>query len=400
MTTLTLATNRHLDEPDRGSYRLETVTTLDALDEAELHPLTVGRTFYVSRPWLKAVELQRGGRTAYVTCRDSDGILRGVCPVYWDGPGSRGYYDPFGQFFHRSGAAFDRDDWSPAYIVGSRAAYSCEFLVDPMTQPSQQHDVLRLLLDAAATHAGEVGAASLSALYLNPRGMAQLREVLDGDQSFYVAGANCVLDVRWSSMDEYVRSMGRHRGGNIRREMRIFDEQGYSIVEGRLSDWVDVAADLLAQLERRYGHAASAAAEAAELRAIAACADDHSHVLAIRDGADVVGVMLLFLWEGVVYGRSAGFNYAATKKAYEYFNLYYEAIRLAIRHGYRRLDLGMATYRAKLARGARLEPLWGVSISGTADSPLSDDTFGSWDRDRRAAVRTEDPSMLERAQLP
>jgi predicted N-acyltransferase len=183
--------------------------------------------------------------------------------------------------------------------------------------------------------------------------------------------------------------------------MRIFGSKGYAIVEGRLSDWLDTAADLFAQLERRYGHDASAAAEAAELRTLASCADAYSHILAIRDGTDVVGAVLLFLWEDVVYARSAGFNYPATRRAFEYFNLaYYETIRFAIQHGYQRLDFGMATYRAKLARGARLEPLWGVSISQTAVSPLSNDKFGSWDQARREAVRTEDPALLEMAQLP
>lgn len=399
MTTLTLTPALRLPEGDRGSHRMATVPTLDAIRDNELHPLTAGRTFYVSRPWLKAVELQYRDRTAYVTCRDSDGILRGVCPVYWGEPSSRGYYDPFGQFFHRSGAEFDRDDWSPAYLVGSRAAYSCEFLVDPAMAPKHQRDVLTLLLDGAATHAGDVGAASLSALYVNPRGAAQLGDVVTDDRAFYLAGANSVLDVPWSSMDEYVRAMGRH-GGNIRREMRTFAEQGYTIVDGRLSDWIDVAADLFSRLERRYGHEASAEDEAAELRTLASCADDHSHVIAIRDGAEVIGAALVFVWEGVVYTRSAGFNYAATKRAFEYFNLIYEMIRFAIERGYRRLDMGMATYRAKLARGARLEPLWGVSMSPTADWPLANDTFDSWDRARRAAVRAADPNLLERAELP
>ncbi|HEV2780520.1 MAG TPA: GNAT family N-acetyltransferase [Actinophytocola sp.] len=385
--------------PDRGSHLLETVPTLDAIGDHELDPLTAGRTFYVSRPWLKAVERRHGDRIAYLTCRDGKGTLRGVCPVYWDA-GSCGYYDPFDHFLHRSGAEFNRDDWSPAYLVGSRAAYSCEFLVDPTMAPDQRRDVLALLLDSAAAHAGETGAASLSALYLNPRGAAQLGEVLDDDRACYIAGASSVLDVPWSSMEEYVTAMGRGRGTNIRREMRVFAGAGYTVAGGRLSDWIDVAADLFSQLERRYGHEASAADEAAELRTLAACADEHSHVLVIKDGADVVGAMLLFVWEGVVYIRSAGFNYAATKRAFEYFNLVYETIRFAIRHGYHRIDMGMATYRAKLARGARLEPRWGVTLSRTADSPLSNDEFNSWDRLRRAAVRAADPSMLEQAQLP
>lgn len=400
MTIPALATSGCIDNADRRSCRLAVVPTLDAVGDRELHSLTRGRTFYVSRPWLKAVELQRGDRTAYVTCRDEDGSLRGVCPVYWGAPDPRGYYDPFAHFLHRSGAVFDRADWSPAYLVGSRAAYSCEFLVDTTLEPNRKREVLALLLDAATTHAGEVGAASLSALYLNTRGAAQLREVTAADQPFYLAGANCVLDVRWSSLDEYVQAMGR-RGSGIRREMRKFDAKGYKIVEGRLGEWTDIAADLFSRLEHRYGNETSAAAEAAKLRPLASCADEHSLVLVILDGPKVAGVVLSFLWEGVIYVRSVGFDYAVANSAFEYFNLvYYETIRYAIRHGYGKIDLGMATYRAKLARGARLEPLWGLSVSRTADSPLSNEDFSVWDRSRRAAVDTGDPSLLESARLP
>ncbi len=382
-------------------HRVRTLSTLDLLGVGELDALTAGRSFYVSRPWLKAVELQRAGHTAYLSYRDNDGVLRGVCPVYWGESSSGGYYDPYGRFLQRSGAEFNRENWSPTCVIGSRAAYNCEFLIDPTAAPNEQRDVLALLLDAAAAHAHEVGAASLSALYLNPRGAAQLREVLADDRAFYMAGANSVLDVRWSSMDDYRQGFSKDQSRNIRREMRIFAAQGYTLVGGRLSDWIDVAANLFAQLERRYGHDATAAAEAAELRALAACGDEHSHILAIRDGDEVIGIVLLFVWEGIVYVRSSGFNYPATRQAFEYFNLViYETIRFAIEHGYRRIELGMATYHAKLARGARLEPLFGVSLSQTAGSPLSDDTFASWNQARCDAVRTEDPSLLEKAQMP
>jgi predicted N-acyltransferase len=399
MTAMTLTRSERIARM-ATTYQLETVPTLERIASEELQPLTAGRTFYVSRPWLMAVERQRGDRTAYILCRDYDGTLLGVCPVYWGKPSSRGYYDPFGHFFRRSGATFNRGDWNPAYIVGSRAAYCCEFLVDATVPAGQQQSVLKLLLDAAAAHADGVEAASLSALYLNAAGTAQLDGLLTHDCAYYLAGANSGLDVVWSSLDEYVEAMGR-KAANIRREMRVFARQGYLLIEGPLSEWIDTAAELFSQLERRYGHSASVEAEAAELRILAACADDHSHVLAIRDGPDVIGAVLLFLWEDVVYVRSAGFNYAATKRAFEYFNLvYYETIRYAIEHGHHRLDFGMATYRAKLARGARLEPLWGVSVSRTAESPFGNEHFARWDQQRRDAVHSADPLLLERAQLP
>jgi len=126
MTTLTLAPARRFPEADRGSYRVTTVSTLDAIGDNEIHPLTTGRSFYVSRPWLKAVELQYGDRTAYVTCRDADGILRGVCPVYWGEPGTNGQHS-FYQLIHQ----------------GTRLI-PCDFIAfgQPLNPLGRHHDML------------------------------------------------------------------------------------------------------------------------------------------------------------------------------------------------------------------------------------------------------------------
>jgi hypothetical protein len=63
-----------------------------------------------------------------------------------------------------------------------------------------------------------------------------------------------------------------------------------------------------------------------------------------------------------------GFDYAALPGAYEYFTVaFYEPIRYAYAHGLRRIHLGRESYQAKVRRGARLRPLWGVLRPDPAD---------------------------------
>lgn len=395
--SMRLIPSRRSYEYCREPYDVRIVASLKDIPATEIEPLTAGRTFYVSRPWLLAIERLRSGGTAYVVYRDRNGRLLGVCPVYWGKPSLRGFYEPFSRFLARSGGAFDECDWLPTYIVGSRAAYACEFLVAPNLEAMERAHVLATMLDVAQEHATACGAASISSLYLNERGRQQLEEVVIDGTDFFVAGANTVLDVRWERFEEYVAEMKN----SIRREMRVFSSRGYRIVSCKLADSVETLAELFARLERKYGHCTSPEEESRELRILADVANDLSLVLLLKLGERVVGGVLLFLWEDTIYARSAGFDYEVTGKCFEYFNLvFYEPIRFAIENGYKHIDLGMASYRAKLARGARLEPLWGVIASRTAPSPFRDPQFAAWNRLRYEAVQLGDPTLLEMRDIP
>ena len=64
-----------------------------------------------------------------MACWNQAGTLLGVLPVYW-GTSGRGFYSPFDMFLAPTSGPFRESDWSPTYVVGSRFAYDCEFLVD------------------------------------------------------------------------------------------------------------------------------------------------------------------------------------------------------------------------------------------------------------------------------
>lgn len=382
---------------NRYNHRIELITSLESIPEAELAPLTADRTFYVSRPWLLQTERLRGGGTAYVVTRNQDGELLGVLPVYWGKASARGYYEPYNRFLLRSGGDFQESDWSPTYVIGSRTAYSCEFLLAPVLTQEERKQVLSGLIRYAQDHAASCGAASVSSLYMTNEGRKQLAEVVGEDAGFFLAGANSVITVRWNSLEEYLAETKT----SIRRERVAFEARGYNVVSRSLEESIDTIAQLLANLESKYGHKASAEGEARELRALAAVANHLSNVLILEYEGRAVGCILLFLYEGTIYGRSAGFDYDVTGDAFEYFNLaYYEVIRLAIEKGYKRIDYGMATYRAKLARGAKVEPLWGIVSSSSASSPAQNAEFAAWNQLREEAIKQNDPILIERSQIP
>jgi predicted N-acyltransferase len=115
----------------------------------------------------------------------------------------------------------------------------------------------------------------------------------------------------------------------------------------------------------------------------------------------IVGALLCFHWERKLYADRIGIDYVAAGDAFEYFNLgYYDTVRYALDNEYTQVVLGMATYRAKLVRGARLEPLCGIAQSRRAAIPMLDPRFAAWDRARRSALRQANPELMRRTQLP
>jgi hypothetical protein len=93
-------------------------------------------------------------------------------------------------------------------------------------------------------------------------------------------------------------------------------------------------------------------------------------------------------------------NYDVVGDAFEYFNLaYYEVVEFALAHGYGRIEFGITAYRAKLARGAHLHPLWGYLESWSAPPPRADADFDRWADLRASAVGKEDPGLMQQSGL-
>uniref|UniRef100_UPI001CD008DE hypothetical protein n=1 Tax=Pseudonocardia sp. ICBG1293 TaxID=2844382 RepID=UPI001CD008DE len=231
----------HHSEPDATRGRanhpnqliVETVDSISDIAEPEYEVLTRGRSFYVARPWLLAVEYARGGNVRYLCCRYGlHRSLVGVLPVYGESPGPYHLYETF---LSRSHARFARDEWSPAAWVGAQAVYSTEFAIDRALDAVTAEAVLSMLLDAAG-HGPGTSRVPLTALHLNPVGRAQLRALGVHDDAFFTTGANCVIDIEHATLAEYIDALGGRQRREMRREQRIFEGAGYTLSRRGLSD--------------------------------------------------------------------------------------------------------------------------------------------------------------------
>jgi predicted N-acyltransferase len=363
---------------------LVTEETIDAVGAAAWNGLAAGRGLYLGYAWMRAAERQTSAEARYVIARDCRGRVRGVCPTYLSREGGTSLYNAFDRFLRPAGIPDDeRAAWFPAMTVGSRAGYSTEFLI---ADASDRAAVLAALLAAAVHEARARDARTVDFLYLRDSAVADLVPLLDARHRAFLAGADCVIRVEWSSVEEYVLAQPRRRRPPIRRELREFEGAGYTVEIGTLGPVVDEAAALLARLQKRYGHADTADDMRRYLASQAEALDPASVVFLLRRGGRLVGFALFYAVEGVLYGRAAGFEYEALDGRFEYFNLsVYLPLRYAIEHGFRELRLGPGSYEAKALRGAELEPLWGVVVPLVA-APLGErEEFLRW-RDAELAA--------------
>ncbi len=381
--------------------RFDVVSSVDDLDHAGLRELGRGRTFYVQPEWLRFVERQRvDDRIRYATCHTVGGRLAGVVPVYVGDPAPGGIFDVHGRFVTRSGSvATSAADWSDHCFFGGREGLSNEFLLSRELTGEQRSDVLAHLLAVGAETAASLGARSFSAAYLNPDGYQQLAALVD-PRRFFTAGATALIDLKWDSFEDYLGSLGG-RKRSIGREIKRFDSRGYTVTEGLLADWYRDIAPLFVALDSRYGNDVCREAETRKLELLARSTGEASRVLCVLDGDEPVGALLLGVHGDTIHARTAGFDYERVGRSFAYFNLaYYELLRRGIAWNARNIVWGMSTYRAKVYRGARIEPSWGFSVSADGRTPMDDPVFRSWNATRAEAVLSGDGAAMDEVGLP
>lgn len=319
----------------------------------EWDSLAADSTFMMSHGWLAASERIRGIRPRYLAVR-SDRPLLGALPCYIDATGEHSRYQPS---FILPGES--RSAGGPWVIGGSPAGYESNVLVVRGMSAGDATKILRMLLAAAAELCVSVGAPGIALSHLPPADVALLRAVHQTWTAFE-GPPNAVIDLPSGGFEGYLSTLSRGRQAAVKREIRAFERAGYGYHVGRLSEGWSAAAKLIAQLESKYGNEIETDIIQRSLRLQMKTLDDRSYLVSCRgrDGI-AVGCCLLYKWGETLYARSAGFNYARLRGAFEYFNLViYQSVRLAYSLGCRRLHLGMGSYDAKTARGATLRSGW------------------------------------------
>ncbi|MGA7088849.1 MAG: GNAT family N-acetyltransferase [Candidatus Dormiibacterota bacterium] len=351
-------------------------SSLAEVDRQEWDQISQHCGLYLSYPFLLAIEESEATRASYLLLRDGKGCLAAGLPMYqWDGSRDPGldHYEPFG-----SGARWvlgrraRREPWLPTLLAGSRAGYSTEFAVNPESSCSKR-SVVERLLGGAAELAETAGCASLGVMWLTSAAARETYPCLRRPEYLILAGPNCAIEIEWDSFAQYLSHLSHSRRHSALREQSRFRESGLEVEVTDLRSCLDQLPSLAANLQEKYGHASTDVELAAQLEAQARHLNSESRVLLCRRRGRLVAFSLFYRWRDCLYGRLAGFDYTATAGSDAYFNLaFYIPIQLALDENLRQIKLGMASWKAKVMRGASMDPAWTlVCPPGPVRGPFS-----------------------------
>lgn len=344
---------------------------------AEEWSAVAGSTFYAGRPWHDFLEADPSYDVWYVAARD-DGVLLGVLPIHLHAGGPGGgvdhFYDPRRLFGDGPSSA------APSLLLGGRAGYETALTLRSGLTPAQRRDVLGALVARAREIARVWGADGVAGLYLTSTATRELAVVFDGDPLLTDVSAAIPLH-GLATVDDFLATLSAHRRRRVAREMRDFAGSELRVRSGRLSDWLEPAAALLAQLHRRYGHADTPELLRFHLAAQAEHLDDYSRVLVCERAGAPVAFVLIYEWERVWYARAAGVADGMRGASSVLFNVvYYQAIAQALQRGIARYELGPSSLQTKLLRGARPQPRWSlIELGDPRPRPAAAQRLREWD---------------------
>jgi uncharacterized protein len=364
--------------------RVEVGTALTVGLRREWQVLAGSAGLYSSYEWLTLVEGETRGECRYLLARGDDGRLAAALPVYLVREEPNPQYRPSAHFpalARALGAA-------PVALAAGHGGYRAEILVDPwLSEESRMAAVSALIraLRELLAEPGPEGRDYCFFFFLTATAATVLDALPDlGCRPVLHYVANAMLPRVGETFDDYLALIrARRRKDAAGREIRRFQEAGLRTEQADPLDHLSRTAELVGQLQDRYG----AQGNRGELEAMLAQQYDllgpAARLFICRSGRKILGVAVAYEWEGWLYLRQGGFDYTALPGAYEYFNLaFYEPLRYCYRHGLAGLRLGVGSDEAKMLRGALMEPLSALVLP--LNPGVSDPV---WPRAREGAAR-------------
>lgn len=337
---------------------VSTVDGIRQVDPMEWDGLAGAVSVYSSHAWLSFAEAYGDCRPRYLLAQAGDRLTAALPTFEFDAEIPR-YYDPAFLFAPAlSGPRAGR----PLLLGGTRQGYATEALLAADLPAARRVDLVSALVAHLRTRRSDGGLAAL--LYVTDEFLDLLLPVLTEDDLVVMLDARALLTVDPDGLIGYRRRVSGNTSGRMRKEMRRFQQAGCAVEVRRLSECHEHLGALAAQVAQRYGRSTSAEEEGARFAAQVDSIDDLTRVILARRGSDVVGFTQFLAWRSTMYGRVHGLDYSMARSAALYYNLtYYHAIDYAAEHDFSQIDLGCDSYEAKVRRGARLEPLWGVVLN-------------------------------------
>jgi len=362
------------------------VSTLDDVDREEWTTLTEGLGLYASYPYLRFAEHFFAERAWYVLCRAGDRLVAAL-PAY-DCAGATtigleglGPYDYRSQFADLAPGRTGGAEWYPGALGGTRTGYVTDVSVDGRLGERARDEAVQRVLARFSAEVRASGGHSEALMYLTPTAAAVVRSAAP-DASLLVSpfSADAYLPLHFAGFDEYLSSLPGQRRHTARRERRRFHELGLRITTARLGDHYEEVASLVRNVHHKHGQMDELGALLRWFSLQVEFVDEASVLFLCRDtGGRLVGCSSFFVWNGGLYGRCVGFDYARLPaRSYAYFNLvFYEPIRWALDAGLEMIHFGMAS-AAKAARGSRIRPSWS-SVRPSSQRPRAfADSAAGW----------------------
>lgn len=155
----------------------------------------------------------------------------------------------------------------------------------------------------------------------------------------------------------YLERLPRERRSKVRHEVRAFSEQGMELSSHAIEHLNAEAEDLIVAHQERYGWTNVRGRVRRRIERTQKFFPGMEFLFARNPARELVGIMGLVAEPD---GGSTAAIYGSKKNgAFVYFNMfYYERIRRALTQGCHELRFGTETYRAKVARGCEVRPLY------------------------------------------
>ena len=315
---------------------------------------------YGSRAWAQTSELRAPEATRYVVARGAGGEAAGVLPLFLVDPAEAGIYDPAATLGAELHAELGR---GLVLLACTMAGYRSGFAVRRTAAGDAATAAVASMLLAADAVATELGADVLGVQYLLPAEaelLAATGVVTRAELVFQAC--ELTIDLVGHGFPDYVQALSARRRSTVRRDLALFEASGASVTRSRLSGSLEFGPRLLGNVYGRHEEGLGEDAARELLAAQAACLDGVSHAFAALDaGGAPIAFSVAFEWDGALYVRLVGMEYGRAEPTGAYFQVaYYAPLRLAYERGFSRVHLGLKSYRPKVLRGSRPDPLFGV----------------------------------------
>lgn len=176
----------------------------------------------------------------------------------------------------------------------------------------------------------------------------------------FMGGDHYIYIDDFKSFDDYLNVIKKKRSRDIRREMRIFDENQYIFtVSNDIKNAFEEIVTLRSNFVNKYGDNSSLDKVKREIEFYQKY-KEKVLVAKVYCKNELIGYMIGFSKQDVFYCKSIGFDYDKSKYGYCYFNIFYRLINyLILNTQVTKIEMGGGSVEAKLRKGFKIDNYFG-----------------------------------------